>query len=75
MNQTCHFLQESVLSNARIDASPGAMRFGATLEGDSVSWPSWICTGREHASVRVPTGDDRTDAACADNFDGVTEGL
>src|SRR5262245_6779058 len=75
MNQTCHFLQESVLSNARIDASPGAMRFGATLEGDSVSCPSRICTRREHASVRVPTGDHRTDTACAYDLDGVTDCL
>src|SRR5262245_27188877 len=61
--------------NARIDPRPGSAAGGVTLEGEGVSWPSRICTGREHASVRVPTGDHRTNATCACNLDSVTEGL
>src|SRR5689334_25067212 len=45
-----------------------------TLEREGISRPARISTGREHANVRVPTRDDRTDAACAYNLDGVTEG-
>src|SRR5262245_65927432 len=60
--------------DARLAPSPGSAVVAA-LEGEGVSWPSRICTGREHAGVRVPTGDHRTDAACTYNLDSVTEGL
>src|SRR5262249_26549477 len=68
------FPPRTSVCDARIDPSPGSA-VGDTLEGEGVSWPSRICTGREHASVRVPTGNHCTDAACAYNLDSVAEGL